>query len=42
MFGVESPDLGNLTKIRIGHNGEGFGSGWFLDKVRIFNSSKIT
>jgi hypothetical protein len=33
VFGVESADLGNLTKIRIGHDGAGLGSGWFLDKV---------
>lgn len=33
VFGVECEDLGNLTKIRIGHDGSGFGSGWFLDKV---------
>jgi lipoxygenase homology domain-containing protein 1 len=34
VFGVECADLGNLTKIRIGHDGAGFGSGWFLDKVK--------
>jgi hypothetical protein len=28
--------LGNLIKIRIGHDGTGFGSGWFLDKVFVF------
>ncbi len=33
VFGVESSDLGNLTKLRIGHDGTGFGSGWFLEKV---------
>jgi hypothetical protein len=37
VFGVESADLGNLTKIRIGHDGTGFGSGWFLDKVYVIN-----
>jgi lipoxygenase homology domain-containing protein 1 len=36
-FGVECADLGNLTKIRIGHDGKGFGSGWFLEKVYITN-----
>jgi hypothetical protein len=35
VFGVESPDLGNLLKIRIGHDGSGIGSGWFLDKVYV-------
>lgn len=38
MFGVESPDIGELTKIRIGHDGTGFGSGWFLEKVISFIS----
>jgi hypothetical protein len=33
VFGVECADLGELNKIRIGHDGAGFGSGWFLDKV---------
>ncbi len=37
VFGVESPDLGTLTKIRIGHDGAGFGSGWFLDKIYVSN-----
>jgi lipoxygenase homology domain-containing protein 1 len=35
VFGVDSKDLGNLTKIRIGHDGVGFGSGWFLDKIYV-------
>ena len=30
---VESEDIGKLTKIRIGHDGAGFGSAWFLEKV---------
>ncbi len=33
VFGIESPDLGSLTKIRIGHDNAGIGAGWFLDKV---------
>lgn len=32
-FGVEAVDLGELTKARIGHDGSGFGSGWFLDNI---------
>jgi hypothetical protein len=36
-FGVECADIGNLTKIRIGHDGKGFGSGWFLEKVYVTN-----
>ena len=37
VFGVECDDLGNLSKIRIGHDGTGFGSGWFLDKIYVTN-----
>jgi len=32
-FAVEAVTLKKLKKIRIGHNGERPGSGWFLDKV---------
>ncbi len=28
VFGFESPDLGPLRKLRVGHDGTGFGSGW--------------
>jgi len=31
--GLEAVDLGDLNKARIGHDGSGFGSGWFLDNV---------
>jgi PLAT/LH2 domain len=34
---VECADLGNLTKIQIGHDGVGIGCGWFLDKVYVTN-----
>ncbi|XP_070566658.1 lipoxygenase homology domain-containing protein 1-like isoform X2 [Ptychodera flava] len=34
-FTLESPSLGPLTKIRIGHDNSGIGPGWFLDKVII-------
>jgi len=37
VFGFESEDLGDLTKIRIGHDGTGFGAGWYLDKVVVTN-----
>eukprot|EP01119_Soliformovum_irregulare_P003103 TRINITY_DN133_c0_g1_i3.p1 TRINITY_DN133_c0_g1~~TRINITY_DN133_c0_g1_i3.p1 ORF type:complete len:710 (+),score=244.05 TRINITY_DN133_c0_g1_i3:779-2908(+) len=37
VFGFESEDLGDLTKLRIGHDGSGFGAGWFLDKVVVTN-----
>merc|ERR1711862_749141 len=36
-FGVNIPDLGEITKIRIGHDDSGWNSGWFLDKVIIEN-----
>ena len=39
IFGIESVDLGKLQKITIGHDGSGFCSGWFLDKVMIQNMS---
>jgi hypothetical protein len=32
-FGIEAFDVGELQKITIGHDGAGFGSGWFLDNV---------
>ncbi|CAL8278491.1 unnamed protein product [Merluccius merluccius] len=34
-FTIDSPDLGRLRKIRIGHNNRGSSAGWFLDKVVI-------
>ena len=36
-YGVPVPDLGELQKIRIGHDDGGWNSGWFLDKVIIEN-----
>lgn len=36
-FSVEAVDLGELVKLRIGHDGSGFGSGWFLENVVIIN-----
>ena len=32
-FGMEMLDIGELKKVTIGHDGSGFGSGWFLDNV---------
>eukprot|EP00049_Salpingoeca_infusionum_P008102 m.131391 g.131391 ORF g.131391 m.131391 type:complete len:2461 (+) comp13915_c0_seq1:231-7613(+) len=32
-FKIEAADLGELSKIRIGHDGAGAGAGWHLDKV---------
>ncbi|KAH0627806.1 hypothetical protein JD844_008220 [Phrynosoma platyrhinos] len=34
-FKVEAADVGKVYKIRIGHDGMGFGDGWFLDSVTI-------
>jgi hypothetical protein len=32
-FGFECVELGNISRVIIGHDGSGVGSGWFLDKV---------
>ncbi|CAL8318268.1 unnamed protein product [Lota lota] len=32
-FTIDSPNLGRLRKITIGHNNRGSSAGWFLDKV---------
>jgi hypothetical protein len=34
-FGIEAFDFGELQKITVGHDGSGFGSGWYLDNVII-------
>ncbi len=35
-FTIETPaDLGKLNKIIIGHNGDGAGSGWYLQEVNL-------
>ncbi|CAF4587849.1 unnamed protein product [Rotaria sp. Silwood1] len=34
-FKIEAPDIGQIQKIRIGHNSEKFGSAWYLEKVLI-------
>ncbi|CAG5986167.1 unnamed protein product [Menidia menidia] len=34
-FTIESPNLGRLKKITIGHNNRGSSAGWFLDKVMV-------
>lgn len=38
-FTVESPNLGRLKKITIGHNNRGSSAGWFLDKARTASHS---
>lgn len=32
-FMVTCPSLGELTKLKIGHNNKGPGAGWFLSKI---------
>ena len=32
-FEFKLPDLGELERLEIGHDGSGIGAGWFLDKV---------
>ncbi|XP_028592785.2 oxygen-regulated protein 1 [Podarcis muralis] len=34
-FRIKTKDVGRLQKIEIGHDGKGFASGWFLEKVEI-------
>jgi hypothetical protein len=33
LFGIEAVDLGEIKRARVGHDGSGFGSGWFLDNI---------
>ncbi|KAK2837787.1 hypothetical protein Q5P01_014999 [Channa striata] len=35
IFKIESKDVGKVFKIRIGHDGSGIGSGWFLETVDV-------
>ena len=34
-FIVEAVSLGQVLRVRIGHDGRGGGCGWFLDKVLV-------
>ncbi|KAJ7335182.1 hypothetical protein JRQ81_013123, partial [Phrynocephalus forsythii] len=34
-FKIEAADVGKIYKIRIGHDGKGFGDGWFLESVTV-------
>jgi len=38
-FGFKTVDLGEIKKIRIGHDNSGFGPGWFPDKVIVTNQT---
>lgn len=33
-FTFDSPNLGKVRKITLGHNNKGSSAGWFVDKVR--------
>jgi hypothetical protein len=35
VFKVEALEIGDIKKVRIGHDGTGPSSGWFLDRVEI-------
>uniref|UniRef100_A0AAQ5YHT5 Lipoxygenase homology PLAT domains 1b n=1 Tax=Amphiprion ocellaris TaxID=80972 RepID=A0AAQ5YHT5_AMPOC len=35
IFKIEAKDVGKVFKIRIGHDGSGIGSGWFLETVDV-------
>ncbi|KAH3761318.1 hypothetical protein Pelo_6863 [Pelomyxa schiedti] len=39
LFAVECVDLGELKSVTIGHDGTGFGSAWFLEKVIVQEES---
>ena len=36
VFGFEMVELGEIKKIRIGHDNKGIGAGWLLDKVVVY------
>ena len=38
VFTVQAVDMINLTKVTIGHDGQGQGNGWFLDKIVVKES----
>ncbi|XP_013396607.1 lipoxygenase homology domain-containing protein 1 isoform X2 [Lingula anatina] len=38
LFEIEAVDMKDLTKVTVGHDGSGLGSGWYLDKIIITES----
>eukprot|EP01047_Picozoa_sp_COSAG01_P075042 COSAG01_NODE_12731_length_1693_cov_1.268507_2_plen_255_part_00 len=36
-FKIQTKDIGRLTKIRIGHDGQGIGAGWHMDSAEIID-----
>ncbi|NXM10795.1 LOXH1 protein, partial [Ploceus nigricollis] len=39
-FKIKTKELGSLCSIEIGHDGKGFASGWFLEKVEITDAAR--
>ena len=39
VFSVETVDIGEIQRIRIGHDNAGLGAAWFLESVKIENTS---
>ncbi|NXF15980.1 LOXH1 protein, partial [Rhodinocichla rosea] len=39
-FKIKTKNVGNLRSIEIGHDGKGFASGWFLEKVEITDAAR--
>jgi len=39
IFGILTQDIGDITAVRIGHDGKGIGSGWYLDKIFVTNET---
>ncbi|XP_014737101.1 PREDICTED: lipoxygenase homology domain-containing protein 1-like isoform X3 [Sturnus vulgaris] len=39
-FKIKTKKLGSLSSIEIGHDGKGFASGWFLEKVEITDAAR--
>ncbi|XP_013416715.1 lipoxygenase homology domain-containing protein 1 isoform X2 [Lingula anatina] len=42
-FLIESPNLGPLKRLRVGHDNKGFSAGWYLDKIIVddLDQSKV-
>jgi len=39
VFNLECVELGELKKIRIGHDGTGIGAGWFCENIKVESST---
>ena len=39
VFKVISPNIGNITKINISHDGSGPGAGWYCESVEVTNAA---